>query len=57
MLRAYLRGPEGFPELNQAIEDTLMAPYPARTTLYGGLPQGLLVEIDAFAITSDKEET
>lgn len=54
MLRAYLSGPEGFPELNKALEEVLAPPYPARTTLLGGLPQGLLVEIDALAITSDK---
>ncbi|WP_078354010.1 RidA family protein [Mycobacteroides chelonae] len=56
MLRAYLSGPEGFPELNRALEETLTAPYPARTTLYGGLPQGLLVEIDALAFISPRGE-
>ncbi|WP_078285597.1 RidA family protein [Mycobacteroides chelonae] len=57
MLRAYLSGPEGFPELNEALEETFAAPYPARTTLYGVLPQGILVEIDALAITSDSKKT
>ncbi len=54
MLRAYLSEPAGFPELNKAIEETLIPPYPARTTVFGGLPQGLLIEIDALAITSDE---
>lgn len=52
MLRVYLQSPEGFAELNRAFEDTLRPPYPARTTLFGGLPPGLLVEIDALAIAS-----
>lgn len=49
MLRVFLHAPEGFAELNKAFEDTISKPYPARTTLFGGLPPGLLVEIDALA--------
>ncbi|WP_206422974.1 class II aldolase/adducin family protein [Mycobacteroides abscessus] len=49
MLRVFLNAPEGFAELNQAFADYLQKPYPARTTLFGGLPPGLLVEIDALA--------
>ncbi|WP_078278021.1 RidA family protein [Mycobacteroides franklinii] len=52
MLRVYLHAPEEFGELNRAFEENLSAPYPARTTLFGGLPTGLLVEIDALAILS-----
>ncbi|MGH3723379.1 MAG: RidA family protein [Mycobacterium sp.] len=52
MLRVYLQSPEGFAELNRAFEDVLSAPFPARTTLFGVLPPGLLVEIDALAIAS-----
>ncbi|ORB56255.1 reactive intermediate/imine deaminase [Mycobacteroides saopaulense] len=55
MLRVYLHAPEGFAELNKAFEDTLCKPYPARTTLFGGLPPGLLVEIDALAKLSETE--
>ncbi len=55
MLRVFLHAPEGFAELNQAFEDTISKPYPARTTLFGGLPPGLLVEIDALAKLSGAE--
>lgn len=53
MLRVFLHAPEGFAELNKAFEDTISRPYPARTTLFGGLPSGLLVEIDALAKLSE----
>lgn len=53
MLRVFLHSPEGFAELNKAFEDTISKPYPARTTLFGGLPPGLLVEIDALAKLSE----
>ncbi len=55
MLRVFVHAPEGFTELNQAFEDTISKPYPARTTLFGGLPPGLLVEIDALAELSGTE--
>lgn len=56
MLRVFLHAPEGFAELNQAFEDTISKPYPARTTLFGGLPPGLLVEIDALAKLSGTQD-
>ncbi|AKC39410.1 endoribonuclease [Mycolicibacterium phlei] len=56
MLRVFLHTPEGFAELNKAFEDTISKPYPARTTLFGGLPPGLLVEIDALAKLSGTED-
>ncbi|QCH24368.1 Enamine/imine deaminase [Mycobacteroides salmoniphilum] len=56
MLRVFLHAPEGFAELNKAFEDTISKPYPARTTLFGGLPPGLLVEIDALAKLSGTED-
>ncbi|AMW20431.1 RidA family protein [Mycobacteroides chelonae] len=56
MLRVFLNAPEGFAELNKAFEDTISKPYPARTTLFGGLPPGLLVEIDALAKLSGTED-
>ncbi|WP_078315636.1 RidA family protein [Mycobacterium sp. D16Q16] len=56
MLRVFLHAPEGFAELNKAFEDTISKPYPARTTLFGGLPPGLLVEIDALAKLSGTGE-
>ncbi|MBF9315271.1 RidA family protein [Mycobacteroides chelonae] len=56
MLRVFLHAPEGFAELNKGFEDTISKPYPARTTLFGGLPPGLLVEIDALAKLSGTED-
>ncbi|MBA0044824.1 Rid family detoxifying hydrolase [Mycobacteroides sp. LB1] len=56
MLRVYLQSPGAFAELNRAFEETLSEPYPARTTLYGGLPPGVLVEIDALAVVSGTGE-
>jgi enamine deaminase RidA (YjgF/YER057c/UK114 family) len=35
--------------MNEAYERFFTAPYPARTTVYVGLPPGFLVEIDALA--------
>ncbi|MFW0789793.1 RidA family protein [Gordonia sp. CPCC 205333] len=50
MLRIFAESPEQFPEINRAIEEVLTPPYPARTTLFAGLPVGIAVEIDALAI-------
>ncbi|WP_406457172.1 RidA family protein [Streptomyces sp. NBC_01622] len=53
MVRAYLSDPADFAEFNAIYTDhlkTVTGPPPARTTVYVGLPHGLLVEIDALAI-------
>jgi 2-iminobutanoate/2-iminopropanoate deaminase len=56
MVRVYLTDTAHFAELN-AVYDAWFAKalpeggYPARTTVYVGLPAGLLVEIDALAVT------
>jgi 2-iminobutanoate/2-iminopropanoate deaminase len=50
MLRVYLTDTAHFGELNEAYNEFVTAPYPARTTVYVGLPPGLLVEIDALAV-------
>ncbi|MBB4854434.1 reactive intermediate/imine deaminase [Mycobacteroides chelonae] len=55
MLRVYRHVPEGFAELNKVFEDTSCKPYPAWPTVFGGLPPGLLVEIDALAKLSETE--
>lgn len=50
MCRIYLTDTAHFAEMNAAYQEFLTDPYPARTTIYVGLPQGLLVEIDALAV-------
>jgi 2-iminobutanoate/2-iminopropanoate deaminase len=57
MMRVYLTDTAHFAELN-AVYDAWFAEvlpeggFPARTTVYVGLPAGLLVEIDALAVLS-----
>jgi reactive intermediate/imine deaminase len=56
MVRVYLTDTAHFAELNVAYDEWFAKAlpeggYPARTTVYVGLPAGLLVEIDALAAT------
>ncbi|HEX3591934.1 MAG TPA: Rid family detoxifying hydrolase [Pseudonocardiaceae bacterium] len=54
MMRVFLTDTAHFAELNDVygefMREHVTEPYPARTTVYVGLPQGLLVEIDALAV-------
>jgi len=50
MMRAYLTDRAHFAEFNAVYNALVSEPYPARTTVYVGLPAGLLVEIDALAV-------
>ncbi|WP_419997444.1 RidA family protein [Streptomyces boninensis] len=53
MIRVYLTDVAHFPEFNEIWNEyfaDLKAPAAARTTIYVGLPPGLLVEIDALAV-------
>ncbi|AZQ73249.1 MULTISPECIES: RidA family protein [Streptomyces] len=53
MLRVYLTDTEHFAELNEIWNDyfaDLKEAPAARTTVYVGLPKGLLIEIDALAV-------
>jgi 2-iminobutanoate/2-iminopropanoate deaminase len=50
MMRVYLTDTAHFAEFNETYNALVREPYPARTTVYVGLPQGLLVEIDALAV-------
>ncbi|GGU73262.1 reactive intermediate/imine deaminase [Streptomyces litmocidini] len=55
MMRVYLTDVDHFAEMNEIYdeyfeEQELKAPAAARTTVYVGLPPGLLVEIDALAV-------
>ncbi|MFE6103498.1 RidA family protein [Streptomyces laurentii] len=55
MMRVYLTDVAHFAEMNEIYnayfeEQGLTAPAAARTTVYVGLPKGLLIEIDALAV-------
>ncbi|MFE2098932.1 RidA family protein [Streptomyces sp. NPDC059468] len=55
MIRVYLTDTAHFAEMNEIYnayfeEQGLTQPAPARTTVYVGLPKGLLIEIDALAV-------
>ncbi len=49
-VRVFLTDQAHFDEMNAVYESMFSVPYPARTTVYVGLPAGLLVEIDATAV-------
>jgi 2-iminobutanoate/2-iminopropanoate deaminase len=51
-VRVFLTQPSQFEAMNAVYAEFFTAPYPARTTVYVGLPEGLLVEIDALAVIS-----
>jgi reactive intermediate/imine deaminase len=58
MMRVYLTDTSDFAELNKVYgafvtEYVSQPPYPARTTVYVGLPAGLLIEIDALAVIDE----
>lgn len=53
MLRVFLTDTAHFGEMNEAYGEFMTEPYSARTTVYVGLPKGLLVEIDALAVLGD----
>lgn len=50
MLRVYLTKVEDFAGMNEVYQTFVKEPFPARTTVYVGLPAGMLVEIDALAV-------
>ncbi|MEV5877214.1 RidA family protein [Streptomyces sp. NPDC052101] len=55
MLRVYLTDVDHFAEMNEIYDayfekESLTQPATARTTVYVGLPKGLLIEIDALAV-------
>jgi 2-iminobutanoate/2-iminopropanoate deaminase len=39
--------------MNEVYTTFVTTPFPARTTVYVGLPPGMLVEIDALAVLGD----
>ena len=50
MMRVYLTDTVHFAEFNETYNALVREPFAARTTVYVGLPAGLLVEIDALAV-------
>ncbi len=53
MMRVYLTSPGDFAGMNEVYARYVTQPFPARTTVYVGLPDGMLVEIDALAVLPD----
>ena len=49
-VRVFLTQVEHFAEMNEVYREYFTEPYPARSTIYVGLPPDLLVEIDALAV-------
>ena len=50
MTRVYLARAEDFAGMNEVYTRFVAEPFPARTTVYVGLPPGMLVEIDVLAV-------
>jgi 2-iminobutanoate/2-iminopropanoate deaminase len=50
LLHVYLTEEGHFREMNAVLDEFLSEPFPARTTIYVGLPPDMLVEIDALAV-------
>lgn len=48
----FLTDPAHFDAMNEVYRTVFTSPWPARTTVYVGLPAGMLVEIDAVAAIS-----
>lgn len=49
-VRVYLVDPSQFAQMNTIYEKFFEFPFPARTTVYVGLPVGLQIEVDALAV-------
>lgn len=49
----FLTDTENFAAMNEVYEALVSKPYPARTTVHVGLPEGLKVEIDAIAVVGE----
>lgn len=52
-VNVYLTDVQDFAAMNEVYAQTFSEPYPARTTVYVGLPPGLLIEVDAVAVVSE----
>ena len=52
----YLTTPDDFAPMNEVYRRVFTDAYPARTTVYVGLPPGLLVEVDAMAVIAKEQQ-
>ncbi|WP_308467239.1 RidA family protein [Rathayibacter soli] len=52
----YLTDLDNFTAMNTAYAAAFSDPYPARTTVYVTLPVGMLIEVDATAITQEPQQ-
>jgi 2-iminobutanoate/2-iminopropanoate deaminase len=52
MVRVYLTDQAHFAAMNEIYAGFVGEPFPARTTVFVGLAEGMLVEIDALAVIS-----
>jgi len=50
MMRVYLTDRAHFGAMNEVYSRYVQEPFPARTTVFVGLAEGMLVEIDALAV-------
>ena len=53
MAQIFIADLADFAGMNEVYARYVSQPFPARTTVYVGLPEGMLVEIDALAVLSD----
>jgi 2-iminobutanoate/2-iminopropanoate deaminase len=54
MVRVYLTDRAHFAAMNEVYAGYMAEPFPARTTVFVGLAEGMLVEIDALAVVSSQ---
>jgi 2-iminobutanoate/2-iminopropanoate deaminase len=52
-VRVFLTDVDHFDAMNEVYREFFTEPFPARSTIYVGLPPGFLVEIDAMAVLSN----
>lgn len=57
MVRAYLTDVDHFAAFNEVYGTFVNEPFPARTTVYVGLPPGMLIEVDVLAVLGTDAET
>jgi 2-iminobutanoate/2-iminopropanoate deaminase len=50
MMRVYLTDRAHFGAMNEVYSGYVQEPFPARTTVFVGLAEGMLIEIDALAV-------
>jgi 2-iminobutanoate/2-iminopropanoate deaminase len=55
MARVYLTERAHFAAMNEVYSSYVSEPFPARTTVFVGLAEGMLVEIDALAVIPSRD--